>query len=305
MKKGVRILSRLRIGKNIIRDGIKGVWRHRGMGFASVFSVTTMLLMLGAMLLILLNINIFMRDTQESVGDITIFLLEEITAEDAKAVDDHLRDDAGIAELRFYTKEEAYEIFKDSWEEKGYLLEGMVGAFQPYYVVVLADINESHQFVSDIRTMPGVDLVNYSQDLIDRIEAISRTVQYAGIIVVAALVLISFFVISNTIKLTVVAREKEIEVMRYVGAGSGMIEGPFVIEGMLFGLVGAAVAFLLIYLGYRELFERYSEQFFQLSSSQMMHPLLIRKEFVIIFAVMGAGVGMLGSLFSLRKYRRI
>lgn len=84
-----------------------------------------------------------------------------------------------------------------------------------------------------------------------------------------------------------------------------MIEGPFVIEGMLFGLVGAAVAFLLIYLGYRELFERYSEQFFQLSSSQMMHPLLIRKEFVIIFAVMGAGVGMLGSLFSLRKYRRI
>lgn len=305
MKKGVRILSRFRIGKNILSDGIKGVWRHKGMGFASVFSVTALLLMLGATLLILLHMNVFLRDTEEKVGDINLFIFDTVTIADGQAIDEFIRNDERIAEVTYYTKAQAYEIFRESWEEEAYLLEGMQDAFQPYYVVKLIDINQSHQFVSDALEFPGVEKANYYQDLINRIEYISGVVRIAGIAVVAALILISFFVISNTIKLTVVARQKEIEVMRYVGAGSGMIEGPFLIEGMLFGLIGAGIAFLMIYLGYREVFERYSEWFYQLSASRLMHPLLIRREFAIIFAVMGAGVGMLGSLFSLRKYRRI
>lgn len=305
MKREVRILSRFRIGKNILRDGIKGVWRHKGMGFASVFSVTLMLLMLGAMLVVLLNINVFLADTQEKVGDIDIFIINQITRTDEQAIDAFMKSDDRIAEMKYHTKEEAYEIFRETWEEEAYLLEGTIDAFQPYYVVKLADVTQSHRFVDEVLNMPGVDQVNYKQDLIDRIEVIARTVQIAGIIVIAALVLISFFVISNTIKLTVVARQKEIEVMRYVGAGSGMIEGPFVIEGMLFGLFGAIIAFLMVYLGYRELFGRYSEWFYQLSASKLMNPLLLRREFAIIFAALGAGVGMLGSLFSLRRYRRI
>lgn len=305
MKKEVRILSRLRIGKNILRDGIKGVWRHKGMGFASVFSVTAMLLMLGVMLVMLLNIDVFMRDSQEKVGDIDVFLLAEITPEDAQTIDDFIRNDPRIAEVEYYTQEDAYEIFKGSWNEEGYLLEGLQDAFQPYYVVRLADVTQSHQFVAEVREMSGFDQATYHQDLIDRIELIGRMVQYAGIAVIAAMILISFFVISNTIKLTVVARQKEIEVMRYVGAGTGMIEGPFVIEGMLFGLLGAAVAFLVVYLGYREVFVRYSDWYYRFTASRLVPAMLIRGEFAIIFAVLGAGVGMLGSLFSLRRYRRI
>lgn len=301
----MRILSKIRIWRNIIRDGIKGVWRNKGMGIASIISVTALLLMLGATLLLLLNVNIFLRDTQEKVGDIDIFILAEATTQDQEAIDTFLRSYPGVSELTYYTKQQAYEHFRASWEDEAYLLEGMEDAFQPYYVVQLADVTQSDRFVQEITQYPGVDKTNYYQDLIDRIETISTTVRYVGILVVGALVLISFFIISNTIKLTVVAREREVEVMRYVGASSGMIEGPFVIEGMLFGLIGAAIAFLAVYLGYRELFERYSDWFYQLSSSNLVHPLFIRKEFLIIFATMGAGIGMLGSLFSLRKYRRI
>lgn len=305
MRKAVRILSRIRIWLNIIRDGLKGLWRHKGMGFASVFSVMALLLMFGATLLLLLNVNIFLRDTQEKVGDINIFIKKQVSYEDQQSIDEFLKNNTEIDELTYYSKEDAYEVFKSTWKDEAYLLEGMQDAFQPYYVVILKDVNQSHKFVNEITELPGVEKVNYFQDLIDRIESISSTVRYVGAIVVAALVLISFFVISNTIKLTVHARESEIEVMRYVGASSGMIEGPFVIEGMLFGLIGAAIAFLIVYLGYRELYEAYNEWFYQLSSSHLVHPLPIRQELVIIFGVMGAGIGMLGSLFSLRKYRKV
>ncbi len=305
MKKEAVILSRIRVFFNTLKEGLKGLWRHKGMGFASIFSVFALLIMFGATLLVLLNVNIFVRDTQMKVGDIDIFILNEIDSVDERAIDDFIRNHTGIKELQYYTKEEAYEVFRNSWEDDAYLLDGMSDAFQPYYVIQLEDVNQSHAFVQEITQFAGVDQVNYYQDLIDRIETISSTVQLIGIVVVAALILISMFVISNTIKLTVVAREKEIEVMRYVGASTGMIEGPFIIEGTFFGLVGAALAFLAVYIGYRELFERYSEWFYQLSSSYLIHPLVIRQEFLIIFAVMGAGIGILASLLSLRKYRRV
>lgn len=298
-------LSRLRIIKNVIRDGLAGVWRHKGMGFASVFSVTAMLFMFGVALILLLNVNVFLNDTQVKVGDIDVFILNETSNADQDAIRSFVEQDPRIANRTYYTREEAYEVFKASWKDEAYLLEGMQEAFQPYYVLQLHDNADAHGFVAEMSGMAGVEKINYYQDLIDRIETISFIVRTAGLVVVAALILISFFVISNTIKLTVVARRKEIEVMRYVGASTGMIEGPFLIEGMAFGLIGSAIAFLIVYLGYRELFERYGEWFYQMSSSNMIHPLVLRTEFVILFATLGGGVGLLGSLFSLRKYRRI
>lgn len=305
MKKEAVILASLRVFKNTITEGLKGLWRHKGMGFASIFSVFSLLIMFGVTLLVLLNVNVFVKETQEKVGDIDIFILNEINQEDFDAIDAFIKSDTRISEMTYYTKDEAYDVFRDSWNEDAYLLDGMEDAFQPYYVVKLNDVNASHDFVREVTDFAGVDQVNYYQDLIDRIETVSNTVRYVGIAVVAALVLISIFVISNTIKLTVVARAKEIEVMRYVGASTSMIEGPFVIEGIFFGLVGAALAFLAVYIGYREIFELYSESFYQLSSSYLVHPLQIRENFLIIFATMGAGIGAIASLLSLRKYRKV
>lgn len=173
------------------------------------------------------------------------------------------------------------------------------------FVVSVENIEDSHKIVEFAKNLDGVSNVVYYQDAVDKLVKIANYVRVGGLIVTIILIVISILVISNTVKLTVLARRREIEVMKYVGASNGMISGPFIIEGVIFGLIGAVLAFLVTNYSYQLVYNRFNERIYTLISSYLIEPKFLRTDLLIIFCTLGVVIGTVGSVFSLKKYLKV
>jgi cell division transport system permease protein len=131
---------------------------------------------------------------------------------------------------------------------------------------------------------------------------VSRYIKIGGIAIIAILMFISVFIISNTIKITVAARRREISIMKYVGATNGYIRGPFIIEGILLGVVGAGLSILIVNFGYKYLFKVINERLYIIFTVYLVSPYVLFQDIVIIFLAIGIGIGVLGSLLSLKRF---
>src|SRR5690606_3946013 len=134
---------------------------------------------------------------------------------------------------------------------------------------------------------------------------VANYVKTGGMLIVSILIFVSVFIISNTIKLTVTARKREISIMKYVGATNGYIKGPFIIEGVLFGLIGAALSLAVVYYGYDYFFNTVSDRLYVLFTIYLVPPKVLLKDISTIFVTIGAGIGALGSLVSLKKFLNV
>lgn len=159
--------------------------------------------------------------------------------------------------------------------------------------------------VKNINPIEGVESIKYYKDVIDKMMLFSNYIQIGGIAVVGILVLVSIFIIANTIKITVSSRKREINIMKYVGATNGYIRGPFIIEGILFGLVGAIIAMLIINFGYEYFFESVNDKFYVLFTVYLVPPASLLKDIAIIFTSIGVGIGGLGSIISLKRFLNV
>lgn len=292
--------------KNITKQGFQGMWRNRGMGLASVTSISAVLMILGLILILILSINSLVVDTQSKFDEIEVFLLNDATEEDITALEEAINSENGVKKVEFKSRDEALKIMQEEWGEEAYLLEGLEEDVLPNsYVIKLKDIEYADDIVKAISGMNGVEKINYHKEIIDKLMTFANYVRLGGIAIIAALILVSIFIISNTIKLTVASRKREIGIMKYVGATNGYIKGPFIIEGILFGLIGALLSIGLVYYGYDYFFESVSEKVYAWISVILVPPELIINDIVIIFTAIGAGIGALGSLVSMKKYLNV
>ncbi|MFA7411766.1 MAG: permease-like cell division protein FtsX, partial [Tissierellaceae bacterium] len=229
---------KLRVVRNIVKQGFQGMWRNRGMGLASISSISAVLMILGLVLILILTINNVVLETKTKFDEIQIYLEDSLTNEDLDNIEYQIKDLEGVLSVVFLSKEQGLEIMKEGWEEESYLLEGLEeNPLQNSYIIQLRDIKYAEEIVPRLKLIKGVDDVKYYQDIIDKLLTIANYIRFVGIGVIGALVLISIFIISNTIKITVSSRKREISIMKYVGATNGYIRGPFIIEGILFGLM--------------------------------------------------------------------
>lgn len=288
-----------------VKEGFSGLWQHRSMGFASVLSMFLTLVILAFVLITVLNLNQAVVDVKDKVNEIEIFVEDSVAGPKIEEMKNHLESQAGVLSVTYKSKEEALANFQETLGEDGYLVEGMQEALPQSFVVEMGDIEQTDTFVRNIQSLEGVSEIRYYQDLVDRIVTISTYVQYAGAAVVILLILISIITIFNTIKLTVFARSKEIQIKKYIGASNPMITSPFIIEGIVFGLIGSALAFVIVYLLYNYLFENYSRAVFNLISSYLIDPAMIMTNILIILITLGVGIGALGSIFSVRKHLEV
>ena len=134
---------------------------------------------------------------------------------------------------------------------------------------------------------------------------IANYIRVGGIVVIGVLVLVSVFIISNTVKITVASRRREINIMKYVGATNGYIRGPFIIEGVLFGLIGAALSIVVINYGYEYFFKSVSDKLYVLLTVYLVSPALLVKDITIMFTAIGVGIGALGSILSLKRFLNV
>lgn len=291
--------------KYIFRQTGQSMLRNKMMGMASVGSVTAVLIILGYIVLMVLNINNVALVTKEEFDEIAVYLVEDASNEEIKKMGDEIKSINGVLSVVYQSKDDALELEKEKWGEDAYLLDGLRRNPLPNsYIVQLKDVKYSESVIEKIKDFSIVEDTRYYQDAVKSLVSISGVLQKVGTVIIGILILISIFIISNTIKITVVFRRKEIELMQYIGASNGYVRGPFIIEGIVLGTIGSLIAIGVIALSYNY-FTGYMTGTFALLSgftSYIVEFKAIFKDILIIFITLGIGIGSLGSLISLKKF---
>jgi len=283
------------------------MWRNRGMGLASVTSISAVLMILGIILILILSINNFVVETTTKFDEIQVFLEDDLSDEILTLIEETTKKNEGVVSIMFQSKDQALNSFKDDWGDEAYLLDGLEdkNPLPNSYIIQVEDIEYAENVVNSIKTLDGVEEVKYDKDVIDKLLVFADYIRLGGIIVIAILVFVSVFIISNTIKLTVASRRREINIMKYVGATNNYIRGPFIIEGVLFGLIGAIISIVIVYYGYEYFFGLVNEKLYTLFAIFLVAPTIIFKDIAIIFSAIGVGIGALGSLLSLKRFLNV
>lgn len=290
--------------KYIFKHAFQSVFRNKIMSLASIGSVTAVLVILGYIMLLVLNINNVALKAKEEFDEIVVFIIDDANEREITQLGKDIEKINGVLSTVYKPKEEAFEEQKAQWEENAYLLEDLRKNPLPNsYIVQLTDVEYSDSVIKEIKESGFVESVRYYTEAAKSLMTISNTLKKVGVFVIAVLLLISIFLISNTVKMTVVFRRKEIELMQYIGASNGYVRGPFLIEGIVLGVVGSAVAIAIIAFSYRYL-TNYLTEYFLLSgfSTYIMKLDVILNDISIIFVTIGVGIGTLGSLISLKKF---
>lgn len=296
----------IRLLKSMIKQSGQSIIRGRNMSMASIGSVSATLLILGIVLILVLNMSNITNTTKKDFDQIQAYLDLELTADQVTEVGDKLKDIEGVKTVQFVSKEQALENMKDRLEENKSMLDGLEkNPFQNIYTVYLEDVEKTDAVAKEVKLVKGVDEVVYYKDVLDKLIKISDVTRVGGIIVIAVLLIISIFIISNTIKITVIARETEIGIMKYVGATNGFIRGPFIIEGTFLGLAGALISIFIVLSGYRYILNAFGTSLNEMLSLYIIPAQAIVSDIVIIFISLGVGIGIIGSIISLRRFLKV
>lgn len=298
---------RFRLIKNIAKQGIKGVWRNRGMGLASISSISAVLMILGLVLILILSINSLVADTQTKFDEIEVYLLGESREEDLNSIENILGNKRGVVSVTFRSRDEALKIMKDDWGSEAYLLKGLEenNTLPDSYIIQLKDIGYADEIVKTLETLKGIEKINYHKEVIDKLKIFANYIRFGGIVIISVLILVSVFIISNTIKITVTSRKREINIMKYIGATNSYIKGPFIMEGIIFGLLGALVSIGIVYYGYGYFFNSVHEKIYTFFTVVLISPSVIFNDIAIIFIAIGVGIGALGSLVSMKRFLNV
>lgn len=305
-KRRVGMALKLRIFRNMFKQGIQSMWRNKSMGLASITSIAAVLMILGIVLVLILSINNVVNDTKLKFDEIEVFLEDKISREQMTKIEDTAKNVPGVVSVIYRSKEQALDLMKEDWGEDAYLLEDLeTNPLPNSYIIKVEDIELADNLVNSIKTLDGVEEVKYYKDIIDKLLNFASYIRIGGMIIIAVLVFVSIFIISNTIKLTVTSRKREINIMKYVGATNSYIRGPFIIEGVFFGIVGALFSIVVVYFAYRYLYLNMNESFYNMFTFYLIPPESIFSDITVIFLTLGAGIGAMGSMLSLKKFLNV
>ena len=293
-----------------LRQGFSGLWRNRVMTLVAIGSVTAVLLVLGLSLLTIININ-SLADYIESSVEIKAFLEEELDSSQVQTIGERIARVQGVKEIDFETKEMALRKYREQLGDDGSLLEGLEGENNPFpssYIVKVEDPNTIGSIADEIAVFKGVEEVQYGKDVVEKLLASTNLIRVVGTVLICILAFISVFIISNTIKMTVVARRKEIRIMKYIGATDSFIRFPFIIEGLMMGIIGAAfasgmVAAIYNYF-YKSMHSSFGGIFVMISGYLAPYSQSLYDTSLILLGV-GMVIGVAGSGISLRRFLKV
>ncbi|OPJ58706.1 permease-like cell division protein FtsX [Clostridium chromiireducens] len=291
--------------KYYIIDAFKSLNRNKTISLASVITVTATLFLMGMFILLSQNIQIGMKNV-ESQLQIQVFLKDGISITDQENINQKLSSIPGIGDVEYEDKSEALDKFnKEVSENDNSLLSNYDSSNNPLpnsYIVKLEKPEVSEQVISSIENMPGIESINNDQKFTNKIISISNSLKWISIVLFILMIATSIFLISNTIKLTIFSRRKEIGIMKYVGATDWFIRWPFVIEGAVIGLIGAIASTVLLYSLYKIVFIKINESLLLIN---LLSPSYITQALQWQFVLTGILIGGIGSSWSLFKFLKV
>lgn len=286
-----------------VRETYKSIRRNGFMSFASISTVAVSLLVLGMFLLIFLNTN-HLTKFLESQVQVSVYMEDSANTEELQSVEEQLKKLPGVVKVTAVSKEEALGRFKDRLGDQDKLLDAL-GEDNPFpnsFDVQVDTADRIKEITPKISALEKVETAKFGQEVVEHLFQLTRILRFGGIALVIFLAMATLFIISNTIRLTVFARRKEVIIMKYVGATDWFIRWPFLLEGMTLGFFGAVVASILINGIYAALLEN-------IHATLAFLPLLPASPlltYVSVFLLLaGTGIGALGSFISLRKFLRV
>lgn len=297
---------KVRTVRYIFRQGLTGLWRNRTMSIASIGTVAASLIILGLVITLVLNITNAADLAQTQFDEIQVYLKDDLGIEEIDSVGRQIGSITGVSEVTYESKEEALEKFKESWGEEGYLLDGLEKNTLPNsYIIQMDDLELADKIVENLTSIEGIDEIKYYKEIVDQLLKVAKFIRTLGLTIILILIFVAIFIISNTIKLTLNARRQEIGIMKNVGATNWFIRWPFLLEGMLLGLIGALISIAVVYYGYQYAFNIITSRFYVMFSTYIISVNEMMRKTMYMFAVLGAGVGALGSILSLRRHLRV
>ena len=293
----------------LIGEGFSNVFKNKKSTGASLMIMCATMIIFGVFLILGENINHFVKDVEDSQG-IQVFAKDEATDEQIKALGEQISKIEGVNKTQFKSKEDALMQMKEKFgEENESLLEGYEGEnniFTASYVVTLTDLNLNQQVQDEIMKLDNVKKITSSNQTVTTLIDLSNGIKIVTGVILLLLIVISVFIIANTIKLTVHARRKEISIMKYVGATNGFIRWPFIVEGMIIGIISSLISILIVGVAYNFI----AEQMVNSSFMKIMGVSLVSfgdmfNSIIIVYMLLGIGIGALGSIISMRKYLKV
>ena len=287
----------------LIKSGFKGIFSHGLMSFATVAIITACLIIMGAFSLLVVNINDMIAGLEEESNVVVAFIDENLSREEAVALEPAILAVPNVDSAQFVTREEAAEDFQSDYDEE--LFDVITDdTFRDRYVVQLQDISLMEQTRTDLYAVDGVAKVNAHLEYAEGFITARNIVSVISLILIVILIVVSFFIMTNTIKLATFTRREEIAIMKMVGASNGFIRCPFIVEGLVLGLLGGALAFLaewgLYGLVCSSLLGGLTGTFFSVVPfSAVMWPLLAA------FLGVGVLVGVFGGSSAIRNYLKV
>jgi len=289
--------------KYFVRDTARSIKRNTLMSIASVVSVIAALVILGIFLVIALNIQ-HMTNDMESQLELKVFVEKDATEEQKDQLEELLKADSRITEIRFESKDEALQKMSENLEQYQGILQGLEGdnPLPESFILRVSDAAEIRQVSDSVSELDGVDYINYGEGYVDALMKFNDFTNMLSLAVLLILTGISVFIIYNTIKLTLFSRRKEISIMKYVGATNWYIRVPFIIEGGVLGLTGAVLAILVVRNIYYYLLGAVSGQSALIMGVSFAPPEAVLPSITLYFMIYGLIVGAAGSLFSITKF---
>lgn len=290
--------------KYFLVQGFKGLVSNSLMTLASIGIVIASLVLFGFFVLFGLNLN-SVGDQIKEQCEINVYMPNDMSRDNVRAIGSKLSEIEYVKEAQLYTKEERLQNYKEGvYQEQAEVIDTLEedNPLRDAYILSLDDVTKAREVAEAASKVEGVEEVVNRQDLIQQILSITNTIQHVSVWLLLILAAISVFIISNTIKLGMFSRRKEINIMKFVGATNWFIRWPFIIEGMLLGAVGAAVATVIVMLGYGSVLPTVQEF---MGNIKLLEWAEVVNIVILAFFVMGIGIGMAGSAMSIRKHLHV
>ena len=306
------------------KQGVKNIWRNKMFSLASIATMSACIFLFGLFFSILVNFQHIIRTAEEGVA-ITVFFEEDATDAQKRKIGEELESHEGVSEVVYVSADEAWEEFqKQYFGDNPELAEGFKDdnplASSDNYEVYMKTMDDSQSLLARSRSLSatqkelvefaqkldGVREVNRSDVVANTLSSVNTLVAVVSVAIIIILFGVSIFLISNTVTMGITVRKEEIAIMKYIGAKDFVVRSPFVIEGLIIGIFGAAIPLVLLYFLYDKAVQYIVEKFSILQNIIDFLPVgTVYQILLPVGLVMGIGIGFLGSFFTVRKHLKV
>lgn len=295
-----------------LKQGIKNIWRNKLFSLASIATMAICIFLFGIFFCVVENFQSMVETAEEGVS-VTVFFDEEVSQDQAamEAIGAQIEGRVEVSKAIFVSADEAWDEYKEIYfAEAPELAEGFAAdnplANQAHYEIFLNDVEQQSSLVTWLESVEGIRRVNASAEVADILSNFNLLIGYVSVAIIILLLCVSVFLISNTVTIGITVRKEEIGIMKLIGATNAFVRAPFVVEGLLIGIIGAAIPLGLLYYLYRELVQYVAGEFNALTGFLAFLPANeVFRILIPVGAALGVGIGFFGSFLTIRKHLKV